>query len=654
MQPLKSRKTTIVLSILLGGLGIHRLYLGQKRHALTYFVFCWTLIPCLIGFIDAIVFLFMPQEKFDEEFNNGISTNQHLNAHPQNNQNIGHITNTESAVRTALNKANSNYYNNQDAEQEPEEDLEEDTESNDTTTKKKKKKSKKDKNKKNKEADDSAEPDDAADGGNFSEEYYLLLKEFAAYVIKITDKISADPGINEQLAASLSGMLIGDFLKPVITQELAKVALLVKKGNLEPNSLEATGLAAIGEVITNGTNSQKSNFIDLNYELVKRAYNDGLFENLAENFIDSGNKKSFLGISLQEKTSDNVTDLKTTTELGVTILLKLNGSPVFEEYTTALYRFATIISKADTVVTETEETTLKEIFYMINNPIPGEQNETLHVSKAVETESLDQVLTELNSLIGLNDVKEEINTLVNFIKIQKAREDSGLKSSSVSYHIVFTGNPGTGKTTVARIVAKIYKHLGILTEGQLVETDRSGLIGEYAGQTAPKVNRTINTAINGVLFIDEAYSLVGKNNDDYGREAVATIIKRMEDDRDKLVIILAGYTKEMADFIDTNPGFESRFNRYIEFPDYTPEELFKIFESQCTKLEYQLTPGAIAKLNTVFNEAYANRDNSFGNGRFARNIFEKTMEEQANRIARESKITRELLVTITENDITVD
>lgn len=650
MHEHKSKTTTVLLAFLLGGVGGHRYYLADKTKAVLSFLFCWTLIPLFISVIDGFIFLFMSQETFDQKYNHTASA-QPFRTYPTADETIKDMGETQSAVRRAFGKANQNYSNHESMEQDPDKD----TESNDTDLKTKKKKSKKDKKNKANGADSSNEPDATA-VDNFSEEYYLLLKDYATYIVKVAEKISADPGIIEQLEPSLNGsMAIKDFLKPVISQELAKVALFVKNGNIKPGSLEAAGLALIGEAVTTSGDKEHTNTVATSYELTKKSYKKGILDTLASNFITSGEAKSLLGISLQEKTNDNnITDLKTTTELGLTILLKLNGSPIFEEYTTALYRFATIISKSDSVVTESEETSLKEIYHMINNPIPGEENEALQVSKAADDESLDEVLTELNGLIGLTDVKEEISTLVNFIKIQKARAESGLKASSVSYHIVFTGNPGTGKTTVARIVAKIYKHLGILTEGQLVETDRSGLIGEYAGQTAPKVNRTINTAINGVLFIDEAYSLVGKNNDDYGREAVATIIKRMEDDRDKLVIILAGYTKEMADFIDTNPGFESRFNRYIEFPDYTPEELFKIFESQCTKLEYQLTPGAIAKLNTVFNEAYTNRDNSFGNGRFARNIFEKTMEEQANRIARESKITRELLVTITENDITVD
>lgn len=173
---------------------------------------------------------------------------------------------------------------------------------------------------------------------------------------------------------------------------------------------------------------------------------------------------------------------------------------------------------------------------------------------------------ELEGLIGLNNVKQEIKTLANLVKVQQARKDEGLKNSTLSYHLVFTGNPGTGKTTIARIIASIYKDLKILKKGHLVETDRSGLVAEYLGQTAVKTNAVIDTALDGVLFIDEAYSLTDEN-DSYGKEAVATLLKRMEDDRDRLVVILAGYTENMTHFIMTNPGLESRFNKYIEFTD---------------------------------------------------------------------------------------
>ena len=184
----------------------------------------------------------------------------------------------------------------------------------------------------------------------------------------------------------------------------------------------------------------------------------------------------------------------------------------------------------------------------------------------------------LDSLIGLAGVKDEIGKLQSFIKIQLLRRSQGLKTSPISYHCVFTGNPGTGKTTVARIVAEIYRELGVLKKGQLVETDRSGLVAEYVGQTAVKTNKVIDSALDGVLFIDEAYSLAPSAPADFGSEAISTLLKRMEDDRDRLVVILAGYGDEMQTFIDSNPGLQSRFNRYIHFDDYSAEELMAIFE----------------------------------------------------------------------------
>jgi len=258
---------------------------------------------------------------------------------------------------------------------------------------------------------------------------------------------------------------------------------------------------------------------------------------------------------------------------------------------------------------------------------------------------------ELDTLIGLDSVKKEVQTLTNFIKIQQKREEQGLKSSSLSYHCVFTGNPGTGKTTVARIVAGIYKELGVLKKGHLVETDRAGLVAEYVGQTAVKTNKIIDSALDGVLFIDEAYSLVGGGESDYGKEAIATLLKRMEDDRDRLVVILAGYTKDMKQFIDSNPGLQSRFNRYIEFPDYTPEELYQIFALNLKKYDYHVTDDAKSALQHFFEDAVAHKDANFGNGRFVRNIFEKVLERQANRLASEPNLTTERLSEITVEDL---
>ena len=275
-------------------------------------------------------------------------------------------------------------------------------------------------------------------------------------------------------------------------------------------------------------------------------------------------------------------------------------------------------------------------------------SDSVIVNKPIEGDPYE----ELNDLIGLDEVKAEVRSLANFVKVQKQREEKGLKTPNLSYHLVFTGSPGTGKTTVARIVARIYKDLGILKKGHLVETDRSGLIGQYVGQTAPRVNAMCDSALNGVLFIDEAYAITqSESGNDYGAEAVATLLKRMEDDRDRLVVIVAGYTNEMKKFIDTNPGLQSRFNRYIHFPDYSSDDLYKIFRKYLKKNEYTITKEAAAYLKERLDYAVEHKDRNFGNSRFVRNVFEKTIQAQANRIAKAGKVPDNELVEITLADV---
>ena len=261
-------------------------------------------------------------------------------------------------------------------------------------------------------------------------------------------------------------------------------------------------------------------------------------------------------------------------------------------------------------------------------------------------------LQELDELIGLNSVKEEVRTLVNFVQLQQQRQAQGLKTPKMSYHLVFTGNPGTGKTTVARLVARIYKNLGIVKSGHLVETDRAGLVGEYVGQTAVKTNAIIDSALHGVLFIDEAYTLTPEDaGRDYGAEAVATLLKRMEDDRDKLVVIVAGYQNEMKRFIDSNPGLQSRFSRYIDFPDYTASELFDIFMMYAKKSQYMLTPEAEKFLKQRLKQAVVNKDRNFANGRYMRNVFEKSVQNQANRLSGQTNLSLEQLSTLLPDDL---
>ena len=338
--------------------------------------------------------------------------------------------------------------------------------------------------------------------------------------------------------------------------------------------------------------------------------------------------------------------------------LKEFDKQLHNQYVVLLYRFASLIAKADKNITASEAEWLKKIMALkepeaiddviksvdpISQPQPKKKTSPAKLRSAAAD--------ELNALIGLSSVKTEIDTLTNYIKVQKMRQEKGMKVTPVSLHCVFTGNPGTGKTTVARIVSEIYKELGLLQKGHLIETDRSGLVAEYVGQTAVKTNKIIDSALDGILFIDEAYSLVDGGNSDYGKEAISTLLKRMEDDRGRLVVILAGYTNDMKRFIDSNPGLQSRFNRYIEFPDYTADELFQIFEANTKKYEYSLTEDASTKLKSILNEVVDHKDKNFGNGRFVRNLFEKVIENQANRISLASEVTAESLATIEEEDI---
>jgi AAA+ superfamily predicted ATPase len=265
---------------------------------------------------------------------------------------------------------------------------------------------------------------------------------------------------------------------------------------------------------------------------------------------------------------------------------------------------------------------------------------------------LQEALAELDRLIGLGNIKQEVRTLTNFLKVQKQRDQAGLPTTGLSLHMVFGGNPGTGKTTVARIVGTIFGAMGVLKKGHLVECDRSGLVAEYAGQTGPKTNKKIDEALDGVLFIDEAYTLISSEGEDpFGHEAVQTLLKRMEDDRERLVVILAGYPFEMEILLRSNPGLSSRFSRHLEFLDYSPLELSQIFGLMCDKNKYTLKPITRARVIVGFDYLYQKRDRYFGNGRAARNLFEHAIRLMANRIAGIAELTIEQLSLLEPQDI---
>lgn len=217
--------------------------------------------------------------------------------------------------------------------------------------------------------------------------------------------------------------------------------------------------------------------------------------------------------------------------------------------------------------------------------------------------------------------------------MQIRKQEQGLKPIPISLHLVFSGNPGTGKTTIARILAEIYKEIGVLSQGQLIEVDRSGLVAGYVGQTALKTQEKINEALGGILFVDEAYALAKNSNDDYGQEAIDTILKAMEDHRDDFVVIVAGYTEPMKKFINSNPGLRSRFNKYINFPDYSADELVQIFKSMCEEYQYKLTGDAEKIMAEKLYYMEAHKDENFANARDVRNMFEEVVTNQASRLA---------------------
>lgn len=336
-----------------------------------------------------------------------------------------------------------------------------------------------------------------------------------------------------------------------------------------------------------------------------------------------------------------------------------NGTAHASKAKAMYFRFANALIKADGKVTAKEEQVLSELKSLLYSPagdrvvsFDSRQDDSngRQQHKDEKAHSLDDLLNELNGLIGLDSVKNDVTQLVNFLRVQQMRKSSGMAATAVSRHLVFYGNPGTGKTTVARLIAQIYHALGILKRGHLIETDRSGMVAGYVGQTALKVREIVESAIGGVLFIDEAYTLAGSGHD-YGQEAIDMLLKLMEDHRDDLIVVVAGYPDKMTGFISSNPGLRSRFNKYLHFADYEPDQLLSIYELFSKNSGFKLTPKARTKAQLLFQTLYNVRDESFGNARVARNIFEQTINHQANRIIAIPKVTDEILGTIEALDV---
>lgn len=471
-------------------------------------------------------------------------------------------------------------------------------------------------------------------------EYFSLIDDLKNNLDSLVQLIKSDDDLKDLLTSNVNEFNNDNILKILdysIMYDISKIYNIFYQ-HFNENREHNVALLSLASKLM----GEDANFInELSYNLIHKMHDDEKFKMLLKAISEIAiNPPPFI-LNINDKNTNQIFLLPP--------ILKQLKSTYYDKYITFLYRVATVLTKSDNQVTNDEEKILKRIHKDLYNTSENKLQKANSSNR--KKSSLDDLIKELDNLIGLEDVKSEVKSLVNFINFQSEREKHGLKQNEISYHCVFTGSPGTGKTTVARILSKIFASLKVVEKGHLIETDRSGLVAEYVGQTAVKVDKLVSEALGGVLFIDEAYSLSTDSSNDYGKEAIATLIKRMEDNRDNLVVIVAGYTDKMEEFLELNPGLKSRFNRYIHFNDYTPDELLNIYKKMCQSSDYILSRDAEDEILILFKNAYDIRDLSFGNGRYVRNIFEKSIESLSNRVSFNDKITKELLTTIIKEDI---